>query len=176
MAAPLLAALGELAPRDVDYDGLSFREVVSATMIGYDGARNVIPGGCDVNVNFRFAPDRTGSEAVAWFTGFVRGTVGTDAVEAGDVTIEVRDLCPSGRVCHDNALYRSLVEALPAGTQVRAKQAWTDVGRLSEMGIDAINFGPGSGSQAHQAGEYCLRPNLEAAWRGLAGWLFPAAG
>ncbi len=163
MASPLLVALASLPPRDVVYEDLLFREVCSVTMVDFDGARNVIPGGFELNVNFRFGPDRTRDEALRWFTEFVTEAVGERAIEEGEVTIELRDMCPSGRVCADNPLVQSLRSLAPEGTEVRAKQAWTDVGRLSELGIDAMNFGPGSGSQAHQVGEYCLRENLEEA-------------
>lgn len=172
MAAPLLVAIAALEPRDVAYEDLHFREVCSVTMVAYEGARNVIPGGFELNVNFRFGPDRTREEAVAWFTEFVREAVGERAIEEGEVTIELRDLCPSGRVCTDNPLLKTLQAIAPEDTEVRAKQAWTDVGRLSEMGIDAMNFGPGSGSQAHQVGEYCLRDNLEEARVLFERWLF----
>lgn len=171
-AAPLLTALGRLEPRDCTYDGLLFREVCSATMIDFEGARNVVPGRCDVNVNFRFAPDRSRSEAMAWLVGFVTDAVGQEAIARGVVTVDFRDICPSGRVCADNAHLASLRAVAGGGAEVRAKQAWTDVGRLSEMGIDAINYGPGSPSQAHQAGEWCLRENLERARRVTTTWLF----
>ena len=173
MAAPFLTAVAAHEPRDAEYDGLLFREVCSATMIEYEGARNVIPGACEVNVNFRFAPDRSRSEALAWVAELVREAVGEAPIEAGDVTIAITDFCPAGRVCSDNPTFQSLRDTADTAAGVRAKQAWTDVGRLSEMGIDAINFGPGSGSQAHQAGEWCSRTRLEAARVLLEGWLFP---
>lgn len=174
MAAPFLTALASHVPRDCEYGGLVFREVCSATMIEYEGARNVVPGACEININFRFAPDRTRSEALAWVAELVREAVGAAPIESGDVTIAITDFCPAGRVCADNATYASLREAAGPAVGIRAKQAWTDVGRLSEMGIDAINFGPGSGSQAHQVGEWCSRARLEEARRILEGWLFPA--
>jgi len=173
MASPFLAHLAALEVRDCTYDGLLFREVASATMVEYEGARNVVPGSFTVNVNFRFAPDRTRKEALAWIAEHVRTAVGAEAIDTGRVTIEITDLCPSGRVCYDNAHLAALREAAGEGSETRAKQAWTDVGRLSEMGIDAINFGPGSGDQAHQVGESCSREKLEAARLVLERWLFP---
>ena len=170
-AAPFLSALAALEPRDLDYDGLRFREVCSATMVEYEGARNVVPGAFEVNVNFRFGPDRSREQAVAWLETFLAEAVGEHAIQSAQVTLEVTDLCPSGRVCAGNPLLDELRAHAPADTQVRAKQAWTDVGRLSELGMDAINFGPGSGAQAHQVGEYCLRSNLESARVVLSDWL-----
>ncbi len=169
MAAPVLQRLANLPVRDVELDGLRFREVCSTTMVEYEGARNVIPGRFSLNVNLRFAPDRTREGAVEYLTTLVRDAAGANAEH---VDVEVTDLCPSGRVCHDNQVLASLRESWRDAPPVRAKQAWTDVGRLSEMGIDAINLGPGSGAQAHQAGEYCLRENLEAARVALERWLW----
>lgn len=172
MAAPLLSRIAALEPEDHVFDGLLFREVCSVTMLDYDGARNVVPGRFDLNVNYRFAPNRSLEEAQARFVELVRESVGADALARGDVTVEWRDLCPSGRVCIDNAVFQSLRDAAGPEVEVRAKQAWTDVGRLSVMGIDALNFGPGSSAQCHQAGEYCLRDRLEEARLLMERWLW----
>lgn len=173
LAAPFLSALAAHETRDCMFDGLLFREVISATMVDFEGARNVIPGQFTINVNFRFAPDRSRSEAIRFLTALVHDSMGTDAVEQGLVTVEITDACPSGRVCHDNALLGELMDAAGTHVEVRAKQAWTDVGRLSELGMDAMNFGPGSGSQAHQVGEWCGRAQLAESRAILGRWLFP---
>ncbi len=173
MAAPFLSHIAALEPRDCTYDGLLFREVCSATMAEFEGARNVIPGSFLLNVNFRFAPDRSSSEAIAWMAEQVREAVGAEAIDQGEVTIEITDVCPSGRVCHENEHLLALKDVAAEGSETRAKQAWTDVGRLSELGIDAMNFGPGSGSQAHQVGEWCSRETLEAGRVLMERWLFP---
>ena len=172
MAAPFLSALAALPPRECLFGGLAFTEVCSATMVEYEGARNVIPGSFLVNVNFRFGPDRSRSEAIAWMTRLVHDSMGADAIDEGLVTVQVEDVCPSGRVCDDNPLLAELKQAIGEDVVVRAKQAWTDVGRLSELGIDAMNFGPGSGSQAHQVGEWCDRAQLAASRAILGRWLF----
>jgi succinyl-diaminopimelate desuccinylase len=95
-----------------------------------------------MNVNFRFAPDRSREDAVT----VVRDLIG----DAG--AIEITDLSPAGRVASEHPFCRALVAA--AGGAVRAKQAWTDVGRFSEWGIDAVSCGPGIPAQAHQKEEY----------------------
>lgn len=173
MAGPLLAALADLAPREVEVDGLRFRESCSATMLSFEGARNVIPGEAAVNVNFRFGPDLSDEEAARWIEDFVDGVYGRAARDEGEIEIEITDLCPAGRVCSRNPLLAELERAAPAPVTRRAKEAWTDVGRLSRMGIDAVNLGPGDGAQAHQAGEWLSRRRLAAAWDLFCAWLWP---
>ena len=87
--------------------------------------------------------------------------------------MDFHDLCPSGRVCKGNALLHSLQDAAGGGLETVAKQAWTDVGRLSNLGLDAVNFGPGLTAQAHQQGEYASRRLLEEARQLLEAWIFP---
>lgn len=171
MAAPFLARLADLAPREVVQDGLSFVEVASATMVRYDGARNVVPGGFDLNVNLRFAPDRSEVEAVQYVERLVDDSLGVNARAEGQVSLEITDLAPAGRVCRSNAHVKRLEQALGADGVVRSKQAWTDVGRLASWGVDAINFGPGSGAQAHQVGEHASRARLAEAQRIVRRWL-----
>ncbi|HVS86105.1 MAG TPA: M20/M25/M40 family metallo-hydrolase, partial [Gaiellaceae bacterium] len=58
-----LAGLVELEPRDVELDGLAYREVVSAVRVAGGIAQNVIPAEASVELNFRYAPGRTREEA-----------------------------------------------------------------------------------------------------------------
>ena len=45
--------------RDVEIEGLVFREVISATQINGGIAANVIPARVEVILDFRYAPDRS---------------------------------------------------------------------------------------------------------------------
>ena len=58
---PVLAA----EPRDVDIEGLVFREVMSVTQLHAGIATNVIPARAEATINFRYAPDRTPESAAA---------------------------------------------------------------------------------------------------------------
>jgi succinyl-diaminopimelate desuccinylase len=176
MAAPLLMRVAAHSPRDVEFHGLGFREVISATMLDYEGARNVVPGSCTVNLNFRFGPDREMDEACAYVEELIAEAIGEEWIREELVTWEHTDICPSGKVCGDNELLTELETAAGDKLERAAKQAWTDVGRLSQYGLDAINFGPGTTAQAHQVGEWAERSKLEEARILLESWLFGNAG
>ena len=63
--APALATLAAYRPRTVDVDGLVYHEGLSAVGIAGGAGNNVVPDAAELLVNYRFAPDRSGVEAVA---------------------------------------------------------------------------------------------------------------
>jgi succinyl-diaminopimelate desuccinylase len=79
--------------------------------------------------------------------------------------VEVIDRAPSGAVYLDHPLVEPWRRRI--GIDIACKQAWTDVARLTERGIPAVNFGPGETAQAHQAGEWCSIESLEYAYGAL---------
>ncbi len=158
-AAPLLAALAARGATPVLRDGFEFFEVLSATLASGGTARNVVPDHFQLNLNYRFAPGKSLEEAEVELRAFVGG--------AAELTVD--DRSPAGRLCAGNphlGKFRALT-----GVEAAPKQAWTDVGRLTAHGIDAVNFGPGSTKQAHQAGEYVLIENLERCYGALRRFL-----
>ena len=158
-AGALLAELDARAPEVVKVGGHGFREVFSITTAEGGRYRNVVPERFTLNLNYRFAPGRSLDSAKAEVERLV----------AGRAEIAYTDLAPAGAVPEGSPLYRRLLEA--TGAQVAPKQAWTDVARLTEAGIPAVNYGPGLSAQAHQAGEYCLVPHLVEAYHGLRRFL-----
>lgn len=149
-AGRFLTALDELAPREVEVDGISYRDVWSATQAHTDSARNVIPGSFTVNLNLRFAPSR-GADAAATE---LRDQVAAWTADLDDVVVEVEvvDVAPPAPPHLDDPLVERLLAA--TGAVVAAKQAWTDVARFAQLGVPAVNYGPGRTDQAHQRGEY----------------------
>jgi len=140
-AGPLLTELHQLPRRQVTFDGFTFYEVLSVTKAWGARARNVVPDQFEMNLNYRFAPGKSGEQAKEDVQRFI----------AGRAEIEFTDVAPSGRVCADNPFFQRLLSV--SGAPAEAKQAWTDVARLTEVGIDAVNFGPGESAQAHQKDE-----------------------
>lgn len=160
-AGDLLMRLARRQRQVFRFGDLEFVESMSAVGIDFRGARNVVPDLCTVDVNYRFAPGRVEPDIHAEFAALV----------AGQGEFEVTDFCPAGRVCDDNPLLREFRQAA-GDPPVAAKQAWTDVGRLSAMGIDAVNWGPGAKAQAHQADEWVDAREVIRAAAALDGWLF----
>lgn len=141
-AAKFLRELEGRAPKDVEVDGYQYREVMTPTLLQAGQARNVVPGRAELNVNFRFAPGRTPEQAL----DELRDLVG-DRCE-----VEATDLSPAGRPHASNPYVQHLMSC--GVTDVRSKQAWTDVARFDSVGVPGVNLGPGNAAQAHQPNEY----------------------
>ena len=72
-AADILNRLREYEPQTVTVDGLDYHEGLNATGIRGGVAGKVIPEECVVEVNFRFAPDRSEADAEAYVRDFFEG-------------------------------------------------------------------------------------------------------
>jgi succinyl-diaminopimelate desuccinylase len=140
-AAPVLARLAAYEARVVEVEGLTYREGLNAVGIAGGVAGNVIPDECTVTVNYRFAPDRSEDDALAHvrdvFAGF---------------ELDVTDSAPGARPGLDRPVAAELVAAV--GGEPRAKLGWTDVARFGQLGIPAVNFGPGDPNLAHKPEEH----------------------
>ncbi len=152
-AGPLLTELDRDHVAAVEVDGITYHDVWSATQawtpgLGPDAApttapvRNIVPGEFMVNLNLRFAPSRDLDDAEAE----LRAWVGDRA------EVTVVDRVPGAPPRLQDPVVRAFVDAI--GAEVAAKQAWTDVARFAEIGVPALNYGPGLTAQAHQRGEF----------------------
>jgi succinyl-diaminopimelate desuccinylase len=145
-------------PRQPVIDGLEFHEGLNAVAISGGVAGNVVPDECVVTVNYRYAPDKSPQEAEA----HVR-----DLFARWDVTI----LDNEGGARPGLASGPAAAFVRAVGGTPRAKLGWTDVARFAELGIPAVNYGPGVSEIAHTAGEYVDAAPIVAAERALFSWL-----
>jgi succinyl-diaminopimelate desuccinylase len=157
-AGRVLARLQAYAPREVAVDGLVYREGLNAVRIGGGIAGNVIPDRCDVEVNYRFAPDRSVEDAELHLRELFDG-----------YELEVVDAASGARPGLDHPAAAAFVAAI--GGQVRPKYGWTDVSRFSALGVPAVNFGPGDARLAHADDERCPAADILACEAALQRWL-----
>ena len=152
-----LQGLVGLEPLDVELDGLTYREVVSAVRVEGGIASNVVPVRASAELNYRYAPGRSREEAERQLRSLV---------PLGEV--EILSNSPSAPPALTNALVVRLRELVP---DVAPKQAWTPVAQFAEQGIDAINYGPGLTRYAHRQDEQVPVENLDRAFETLRAFL-----
>jgi succinyl-diaminopimelate desuccinylase len=151
-----LQSVLESPPRDVDIDGLVFREVMSVTQLHAGIASNVIPARAEAIVNFRYAPDRTPASAEARIRELFPGA-------------EIVSNSPPAHVPSRSPLVERLREV--GGFEVQPKQAWTNVADFAARGLDAVNLGPGATRYAHAADERVEIAELERTFTALQRFL-----
>lgn len=157
-AAGLLARLQSYEPAQPWVDGLQYHEGLNAVAITGGIAGNVIPDRCTVDINYRFAPDKSPAEAEAWVRDYLSG-----------VQLELTDIAPAARPGLDRPAAREFLEAV--GGEARPKHGWTDVALFAGLGVPAVNFGPGDPLKAHADDECCPAAQVHACRGALIRWL-----
>lgn len=156
--ADVLARLNAWEPRQINVDGLTYREGLNAVTISGGVATNVIPPEAAIEINYRYAPDKTPEQALEELGRVFDG-----------YSYEVTDLCAAARPGLEDPLIGQFIDAV--GSVPRPKYGWTDVARLSQLGIPAINYGPGDSLLAHTAEEHCPVEHLDRCATALRNWL-----
>lgn len=171
MGVNAVHALGEVLRRLATWEphirevgGLAFKESLLAVGVRGGGAQNSVPDSATAIVNFRFAPDRSPAQAER----YVR-----DIFSDLDLEIEVSDCAAGALPGMDHPEFQRLSKMLQdtgIGAPT-AKLGWTDVSRFSELGVPAINCGPGDPTLAHKADEACPLSQIRNLYRTFSSWL-----
>jgi succinyl-diaminopimelate desuccinylase len=157
-AAGVLQRLNDYDARKPVIDGLEYHEGLNAVFIRGGVAGNVLPDECVVEVNFRFAPDRSEAEAEAFVREFFDG-----------YEVTLTDSAPGALPGLDVPAAKAFVEAV--GGEVNPKFGWTDVARFTGLGVPAVNFGPGDPMLAHKQEEFVPVEHIERCEAQLRQWL-----
>jgi len=126
-------------------------------------ASNVIPDRCRIEVNYRFAPDRSGQDAVRHMHEVFDG-----------YDVEVTDVAAGalpGLSAPAAQEFLGVVGKPPIG-----KLGWTDVARFAEIGIPALNYGPGDPNLAHSREERVEISKIRDGAATLRAWLTGETG
>ncbi|TAL28045.1 MAG: succinyl-diaminopimelate desuccinylase, partial [Phenylobacterium sp.] len=160
-AADVLARLNSYEARKPVIDGLEYHEGLNAVFVRGGVAGNVVPDECVVEVNYRFAPDRSEAEAEQ----FVR-----DFFEGFEVTLT--DTAPGALPGLDRPAAKAFIDAVGGpDAVVNPKFGWTDVARFTVLGVPAVNFGPGDPMLAHKQEEFVPVDQIRSCERALTDWL-----
>lgn len=157
-AAEILRRLNEYDARRPVIDGLEYHEGLNAVFIRGGVAGNVLPDECVVEVNFRFAPDRSEAAAEEFVRGFFSG-----------YDVRVTDSAPGALPGLAVPAAAAFIAAV--GGVANPKFGWTDVARFSALGVPAVNFGPGDPSLAHKQEEFVPVEHITRCEDQLRTWL-----
>ena len=167
--APVIERIADYGNPVELVDGLEFRESLSVVRVEGGIANNVIPEAASMTVNYRFAPSKRADDALEWVRSLFEGT---------DATIEVDDLCEGARPGADSpvaerflAVARRVAAEAGAELGLAAKVGWTDVARFTQVGVPAMNFGPGDPLLAHTRDEHAPVSDIVRVHRTLRAFL-----
>ncbi|BFU42471.1 succinyl-diaminopimelate desuccinylase [Krasilnikovia sp. MM14-A1004] len=160
-AGEVLRRLEDYRPRTVTIDGCTYREGLNAVGIAGGVAGNVVPDECTVEVNLRFAPDRTEKQALEHVHEVFEG-----------YDVEQTDSAPGALPGLAAAPAREFLAAV--GAEPAAKLGWTDVARFAAMGVPALNYGPGDPLLAHAPDEHVEIGKIRDGAATLHRWLAPS--
>ncbi len=157
-ASEILHRLNEYDARTPVIDGLEYHEGLNAVLVSGGVATNVLPDECVVTVNYRFAPDRSESEALVFVKEFFDG-----------FEVEVTDSAPGALPGLGVPAAKAFIDSV--GGTVNPKFGWTDVARFTGLGIPAVNYGPGDPMLAHKQEEFVPIEQLHTCEATLRTWL-----
>lgn len=157
-AAEILVRLRDHEPATVHVDGLDYRESLNAVKIVGGTAGNVIPDSAVIEVNYRFAPDKSPEQAEEYVRALLEG-----------FEVERTDAAAGARPGLQHPAAAAFVAAV--GAEPKPKYGWTDVARFSALGVPAVNFGPGDALLAHTDDEHVHADAVRACLRALTIWL-----
>ncbi|MGJ9374016.1 succinyl-diaminopimelate desuccinylase [Nesterenkonia sp. CF4.4] len=161
--AELLRVLSDYAPQTITVEGLDYREGLNAVRIRGGVAGNVIPDSTVVEINYRFAPDKTEEQAHA----HVREVLAEAGISEDQQ--KVTDSSAAARPGLDHPAAKAFIAAV--GGEPMPKYGWTDVARFSARGVPAVNFGPGDPLLAHSDDEHVTAQALRDCHTALHRWL-----
>ena len=141
-----VAGLAQILPvplREVEVSGLTFVEAATVTGFGGGIAANVVPDRATCLLNLRYPPDRSAAQAEAHVRALGEQADADEIVVTGN--------SGAAPVVVDTPLARRLIDI--GDLDVLPKQAWTPVAEFADVGVDAVNFGPGATAFAHKRDE-----------------------
>jgi acetylornithine deacetylase len=149
---------GRRGPESALFPEVPFPVLTSARIRG-GTAINVIPELCEIDVGVRLLPGMDSAIFMGELEQAVRAVV-----PDGAVSIFLRNETPAFATAASEPLHRELTE-LMGQTEECGVGFGTDAGRLAQLGLGCVIWGPGDISNAHRADEWMPIDEFERAAR-----------
>ena len=156
---PVIEAVSSWDARQPVLSGCRYHESLQAVLADGGIAGNVVPDSASVTIHHRFAPDRSEAEALVMIEELL-----DPHLSDGDEIVVV-DVVPAAAPAVDHPILERFLARNEV--EVRAKLGWTDVARLAQHGVPAINFGPGDPTVAHTRDAHVTTDSIEAVFGAL---------
>ena len=153
-----LETLNTYQAQEVEIDGLTYREGLNAVGISGGVAGNVIPDEAYIDINYRYAPNKSAQDAQDHIVGLF-----------GEYEVSILDNASGALPGLTEPAIQDLL--IRVGNEVSAKLGWTDVARFSSLGIPAVNLGPADPSLAHSRNEHVTVAQLQRCEEIIFSWL-----
>ena len=131
--------------------------VLTTARIRGGAAINVIPDHCEVDVGIRLLPGMPSDVAIERVRAAVEAVVARDAV-----TLSVVNDTPAFATSAESGFHRELC-GLVSQRDEAGVGFGTDAGRLAQLGLECVIWGPGDISNAHRADEWMPVEEFRAA-------------
>lgn len=156
---PVIEAVASWEARQPVLAGCTYHESLQAVLADGGIAGNVVPDAASVTIHHRFAPDRSEADGLVMIEELL------DPHLAEGDEIVVVDAVPAAAPAVDHPILQRFLARNEV--EVRAKLGWTDVARLAQHGVPAINFGPGDPTVAHTKEEHVTLDEIETVFGAL---------
>lgn len=162
----VLRILATTQPIPDELEGLTWYEHIEATSAQSGYPSEIVPAELWVDLHHTYGPRMTPHDSQERLMGLAYGSA----------KLRFEDLAPPAPPQRPHPLVRELEASGVRG--VGPRLTWTDAGAFAEAGIPAVNFGPGTEAQSHQADEWTDAAALDEGRAVLERWfarLAPAA-
>ena len=149
----------------VYYNNQSLNEALSITRITWGRASNIIPDEAVVQTNYRYSPERDGSDVERIFQEIAKRVGAKVKIIEHNPASEISNL--------DNRQLQNFMASIWKRVKdIVLVPFWSDMAQVSRRGIPSINYWPWSIKQAHQDNEYIEKNELESTYANFIKYLF----
>ena len=150
----------------VEYYWKQLEETLSATMINWWIACNIIPDSCNVQINHRYSPKSNWANVENNFNNL--------ASELWAESFNVIEHNPSSQVVETiNPILVDFIKKIRWNTSMlNVVPFWSDISQTSWKWIPSINFWPWNIEQAHTDDEFLLKKDFEEIHKQFLNYLF----